>query len=155
MDYPQERIGELAIGQEAEVVVDSFPRETFKGKVVVSLPQVNPLTRTLPVYIEVSNPGGRIRTGVSGFSRISVSAPQTIVVPSSAVIQDKTRAMVFCIEGGHARIRSVVPGHVVENGRWEVLEGLSPGDEVVIFGNKDLRDGDAVDTDWQTWSRRE
>ena len=154
MDFPQERLGELVIGQQAEVVVDSFPRETFHGKVVAALPQVNPETRTLAVYIEVSNPGGRIRSGVSGFSRITVAAPGAIVVPATALMQDRTNAMVFCIESGHAQIRKVVPGHVVENGRWEVLQGLAPGDEVVIFGNKDLREGDAVDTDWHTWSRR-
>ncbi len=154
MDFPQERIGELSIGQQAEIVIDSFPRETFTGTVVAALPQVNVQTRTLPVYIEVSNPGGRIRAGVSGFSRISVTPSTVIVVPATAVIQDQSRAMVFRIENGRARIRQVVSGHVVENGRWEILEGLSPGDEIVIFGNKDLRDGDVVDTDWRTWSRR-
>ena len=45
MDFPQERIDEVAVGQKAEVVLDSFPRETFTGTVARILPQVNPQLR--------------------------------------------------------------------------------------------------------------
>jgi hypothetical protein len=44
---------------------------------------------------------------------------------------------------------------MLDNGMLEVESGLSRGDEVVIFGNVDLRDGDAVDTDWRKWTRQE
>jgi len=155
MDFPQERLGEVAIGQRAEVVLDSFPRETFQGKVVALSPQVKPETRVLPVFIEVSNPGSRIKAGVSGFARLSVAAPAAITVPATAVIQTQTRAMVFCVEKGHARAREIRTGPLVRTGVIEVRSGLSTGDEVVVFGNIDLRDGDAVDTDWKKWARRE
>jgi multidrug resistance efflux pump len=71
MDFPAEHMAELAVGQKAEVVLVSSPKETFQGKVVALLPRVNPNTRTLPVYIELNNPGNRIKAGVSGFARVS------------------------------------------------------------------------------------
>jgi RND family efflux transporter MFP subunit len=155
MDFPQERIGELAVGQTAEIVIDSYPRETFPGKVVAIMPEARPETRVLPVFIEVSNPGCRIKAGVSGFTRLSVATKPTTAVPAVAVMQDKERATVFCVENGHARLRPIRPGHMLDNGMLEVESGLSRGEQVVIFGHVDLRDGDAVDTDWRKWTRRE
>jgi multidrug efflux pump subunit AcrA (membrane-fusion protein) len=154
MDFPQERIGELALGDAAEVVLDSFPKETFKGKVVAALAEVNPHTRVLPVYIEIRNPGDRIKAGISGFARISATE-KAVTVPSIAVMQDDHRARVFCVRNGRAKIHEIRTGPLLENGVLEVQSGLSPGDEVINFGLVGLQDGDRVDTDWHKWAMRE
>ena len=155
MDFPQERIGELSIGQKAEIVIDSYPRETFSGKVVAMLPEAKPKTRVLPVYIEVANPDGRIKAGVSGFARISTTASQAVTVPATAVLQTASRAMVFRVRDGRAHATEVETGPLVKTGVIEIRTGLAPGDEVVVFGNVGLRDGDAVNEDWRKWTRRE
>jgi multidrug efflux pump subunit AcrA (membrane-fusion protein) len=154
MDYPQERIDDLNLGQEAEVVLDSFPKETFHGKVVRILPQVNPQLRVLPVTIEVSNPQNRIKADVSGYVRLWKNKKVT-TVPTTALMQQGSKAMAFRIEGGRARIREVRVGKQTKIGEQEIVEGLAPGDEVVIFNQYYLQDNDSVDTDWRKWARRD
>jgi len=166
MDYPQERLDELAIGQKAEVVLDSYPKETFHGQVVRILPQVKTNLRVLPVIVELSNPKNRIKAGVSGFVRLKQQR-KTMSVPQQAVLQHGPKAMVFRVEEGKVKIREVSTGPVVDTGMLEVRQGLAPGDEVVVFQNfylhtsnlnRDncyLQDNDPVDPNWRTWARRE
>jgi RND family efflux transporter MFP subunit len=167
MDYPQERIDEVYVGQQAEVVLDSLPQENFYGTVIRISPQVHTALRVLPVVIKLSNPGNRIKSGITSFVRLKAIRKVT-VVPGMAVIQRVSKAMVFRIEEGRARIREVRTGHVLHNRLLEVREGLAPGDEVVVFHNfyhvreKDLvsgygylRDYDPVDVNWRKWAGRE
>lgn len=167
LDFPQERTDEVSVGQKVSVVLDSFPKETFEGAVIRISPVVNPQLRVFPVVVEIANPQCRIKSGVSGFARLRLSRP-AVVVPATAVIQHEGKSMVFRVEAGRAKIREVRTKPAVALGTLEVTEGLSPGDEVVIyFANfyrhwgeltkkeSYLQDNDAVDTDWRKWARRD
>jgi RND family efflux transporter MFP subunit len=165
MDLPQDRLDDVSVGQEANVVLDSFPKETFQGKVIRISPEVNPATRVLPILIAVPNPKNRLKSGISGFARLR-HRKTAAVVPAMAVIRQGDREMVFCVEEGRARIREVQTGGLTAIGEREVLSGLKVGTEVVIFhnfyreagnlvsGGGFLQDNDRVDTDWRRWTRR-
>jgi membrane fusion protein, multidrug efflux system len=153
MDFPEERIDALSIGQRAEVVLDSFPHETFVGKVVRISPVADTETRVLPVMVEVSNSDHRIKAGLTGFVRIkAVTHGQSI--PGAALIREGGRAMAFRVVDGRAVSQVVKPGPLMKDGMVQILEGLETGAEVVLFGNFTLRDNDAVDTNWQSWALR-
>jgi multidrug efflux pump subunit AcrA (membrane-fusion protein) len=167
MDFPQERLDEVAIGQQADIVLDSFPKETFTGKVIRILPQVKADLRVMAVIIELSNSGDRIKPGISGFVRLRVNR-RARTVPALAVVERGGKAIAFRIEDGRAHIREVTTGPLIETGVVEVRSGLEPGDEVVVFHsnfyrhggslvsrNGYLLDNDLVDVDWRKWARRE
>jgi multidrug efflux pump subunit AcrA (membrane-fusion protein) len=166
LDFPQERLDEIAVGQDAEITLDSFPKETFAGKVIRISPVVNPALRVTPVVVELKNPDNRIKAGISGFVRLRAKR-QAVAVPAAAVIQHGSKAMVFRIENGRARMREVKVKHLLELGMLEVADGLAPGDEVVVYfsnfyrhwrelSSKEcyLQDNDPVDVDWKKWTRR-
>lgn len=153
VDFPQERIEDAAIGQVAEVVLDSAPRTVEQGRVIRVGAVAAADTRVIPVVVELSNPSGRIRAGVSGYARIHLnrSAP---AVPQTAVMTHGTSSMVFRVEHGAARMRAVEVGPAVGDGMLEVRGGLDIGDEVVVYGQQTLRDADPVKTEWRQWARR-
>lgn len=166
VDLPQEHCNAIAIGQPAEITLDSHPGETFPGTTIRISAHVNPDLRILPVVVELRNPDNRLKTGVSGFVRFR-RGKRTTSVPSVSVLRSGERAMVFRVEKGRARIREIRPGNVLEVGRLEVLQGLSAGDQVVVFQNFYrhsgelterncyLQDNDPVDVEWRKWARRE
>jgi multidrug efflux pump subunit AcrA (membrane-fusion protein) len=166
VDFPQERIDEVALGQKAEIVLDSFPKETFTGTVIRIAPQANPQLRVLPVVLEVPNPQHRIKAGINGYVRIKIHK-SGLTVPALAVLQRNNKAVVFRIQDGKAQLREVRTGHLLDTGVMEVHDGLAPGDEVVVFHNfyrhadqladdhGYLRDQDLVDVDWRKWARRD
>jgi HlyD family secretion protein len=75
------------------------------------------------------------------------STPNTTVVPRSALLQPNGGAgegwMAFVVRSGRAERRAVRIGHV--GGTYaEVLDGMAPGDEVVIFPSDQVTPGARV-----------
>lgn len=153
IDYPQERLTELKLGQSVSLRLDAYPKEQFQGSVFQILPEVDSHLRTIPVRVAVPNGNGRIKAGVSGRATISVQRGAT-TAPSVSLIELDQKAMVFVVENGRARIREVRTGPVVSNGFVEVLEGLHAGEEIVIFGHQYLKDNEPVNSDWKKWTLR-
>jgi RND family efflux transporter MFP subunit len=169
LDFPQERCEEVHLGQDAEVVLDSHPKETFHGTVKHISQQVSPELRVFPVIVSVPNPGKepRIKAGVSGYVRLR-SKKSALTLPTQAVLPHDSKAMAFRVENGRARVKEVRTGQMLDYGVLEIREGLNEGDEVVLFfsnfytnsgdltkKNAYLQDGDLVNTDWRRWARRE
>ncbi len=68
-----------------------------------------------------------------------------VTVHKDAVIRQGRKAIVFVVEEGVANPRSLRLGKAVGT-RFQVLEGLSAGDLVVVRGNERLRPGQSVMT---------
>jgi len=154
VEVPQERVVEVRQGGTAEVVIDSFPHDVFRGTVISISPQVDPDTRVLSVVVEVPNSDQRIKAGMSGFARFR-DEKTALIVPDSAIVELNGKASVFVVEEGRAKLREVRTGALVEIGRRIVDAGLSAKDEVIVYGQQTLEDNDLVDTDWRKWTRRE
>lgn len=141
---PTDKMGFVSLGMEAEVSIDSFPGEIFKG-VVVKIDAVSSVvTRTYSAYIRINNPDLRLRPGVTGYARLD-RAHGALAVPSVAILNPvANQATVFIVDGdSRARIREVRPG-LMSDGMTEILDGLKPGDKVVTVGQLELHDGDHV-----------
>lgn len=154
VDFPAERMEDVSMGQKASVVLDGFARGMFEATVVQIPPEVTSSTRVLPVVLEMSNAEGRVKAGMSGFARLKAIRSR-LTVPVTAVIRRDREAMVFCVENGKAKIRKVTVGNLVDIGVVEILAGLEPGEEVIIYNKKALEDDDPVDTNWRAWSGRD
>lgn len=154
VDFPQERIGDLSLGQLAEVTLDANPKDVLRGRVVSIPPRVDESKRVLPVIVEVPNPDGRIKSGLSGYARIEVTRNVTWI-PSVGVTDINAQAMVFVVEDDRAQMRSIRTGPILQTGEVEVIEGVQAGEEVVVFGHQYLNDGETVNTNWAEWTGRD
>jgi len=75
---------------------------------------------------------------------VPIGAPRTIVsVHKDAIIRRQGQTVVFAVVKGKAELRPVRIGVAIA-ARFEVLNGLSPGEKVVIRGNERLRPGQEV-----------
>jgi RND family efflux transporter MFP subunit len=111
------------------------------------VPVENPLTRTRAVRFTAAN-GGLAEARAIGQS-VTVKLPQgaprdVVTVHKDAVTVSLQGRQVFVVDKDDmAQPRPVVLGEAVGN-RFEVIEGLAPGELVVIRGNERLRPGQAV-----------
>lgn len=143
----ERRIGLLARGLSATVMLDAFPGEVFAGEVARIVPQADTQSRTFPVKIELPNPDGRLKAGM--LARVSVKLenerPSTLV-PKDAVVRRGADEVVFVVDNGKATEVKVRTGRRVR-GLLEISQGeVEPGQSVVVLGNEALRDGAAVTT---------
>jgi membrane fusion protein, multidrug efflux system len=141
----------LAVGQTVELEVAAFPGETFGGRLAAISPKVEARTRNVPLRAELANPGGRLRPGM--FARVAVltgGLEPVMTLPRTAVTFYPYGDSVFVISGeGDERVverRQVTTGRVLD-GRVEIIDGLSVGDEVVSAGQLKLRSGQRVRID--------
>lgn len=141
---PTDKTGFVTLGMEAEVSIDSFPGEIFKGRVVKIDAVSSVTTRTFSAYIRIENPGLRLRPGVTGYARLDRSH-STLAAPSVAILNPVgDKATLFVVDSqNRARIREVRPG-LMSDGMTEILEGLGEGEKVVTVGQLELHDGDRV-----------
>ena len=140
----EDKLGFTFIGMPGEVGTDAFPGEVFKGKVTRIDPTIDPTTRTFGAYIQLANHDLRLRSGVTGYARLT-SHRMVLVVPSTAILNPVgDRKSVFVVDGdGTAHLREVRVG-MTSGGATEILSGVQEGEQVVVAGQMGLRDNDKV-----------
>ena len=129
-------IGAVSIGAAITATVAALPGETFTGNVVFVAPQLDPVTRTMLVRIEIDNDELRLKPGMFASSTLEVAAAErTAVVPREAVIDTGIRSVAFVALGeGRFEPREVETGTEGGDGEIQVLKGLRPGERVVTRG---------------------
>lgn len=138
-DVHEKDIAKLKEGQNIDLDLDSFPGETFHGKLDYISDSVNPDTRTLTVRAEVNNPGDRLKPKM--FARMSILVGHKCVttVPESAV-QDAGSDKVVYVQKSPGRYeeRSVVLGKSCKN-NVEIIRGIRHGEKIAVAGTFQLR----------------
>ena len=123
----------VQLGQEAVATIDSFPGQKFLGRVTYVYPTLDSKTRTAQVRMEFHNPGLLLKPGM--FAKVEIKSrisPSVTLVPESAVLRSGDRATVFvALDGGKFDPREVVLGPRDSSARYQVLQGLTPGEKVV------------------------
>lgn len=122
-------------GQEVRLTVTAFPQSTFSGKVILINSVVDPETRTVKVRTEVANQDGRLKPDMFANVQIVTDVNRAAIsIPQSAVLNDEGKSIVFIADGNSYTKRQVQAG-IQNNGRVEIVDGLTAGDKVVVKGN--------------------
>jgi membrane fusion protein, multidrug efflux system len=142
---PASRIGEIAVGQRAELNVDGVG--VIAGSVFAIAPLVDTATNTVVVRVRVANDGGRLRGGMFARGALLGAPHDGVAIPRSALLPgDGGAASEVAIVGpdGAVAHRAVVLG--AEAGDTvEVTRGVAPGDRVIVAGGYALPDGTKVE----------
>lgn len=127
----------VRVGQTAEVELDAFPGERFKGEVSFIYPTLTAATRTAKVRVELDNPDGKLKANM--FAAVQLSADmargEILSVPDSAILDTGKRQTVL-VERGEGRYepREVKIGRRAD-GYVEILEGVAKDEKVVVSAN--------------------
>lgn len=128
-------LGRIRVGQNAAIRVDTYPDESFAGRVAYISDVLDPQTRTAKVRCEVANKDMRLKTDM--FANIELPtkfSKQALAVPSTA-LQDVEGKNVVFVQRGPTKFESrQVEKGVTINGQTEIVSGLSAGEQVVTQG---------------------
>ncbi len=142
---PEAALAQVAAGQPAELSADAFPGRNFGARVDRIAAVVDGKSGTAPVTLDVAETGTPLRPGQ--LVRVTITLDRiadALLLPRAAVLSDKETTSVFVIENGIAYRRMVQLG-ASEGDRVQVLAGLVVGSEVVVIGQNQLSDKDAVE----------
>lgn len=130
-------------GSEVDVEIEAL-KKTFKGSVDTLIPTADKDSKTFTLRIRIDNPDYKILVGMSAIVRLTTTQHENVLVVSqSTVIEETGTRSIFVAENGVAKKRAVTLG-AVEKDKVIIENGLSPGDSVIIVGQRDLEDDDPI-----------
>lgn len=128
----ESQAGQVQVGDQAKMQVDSFPGQTWLGEVDYIYPELNAATRTLKVRVKIANPDEQLKPNM--FATLTLSSQlqsNSIQIPREAIIRSGTFDRIVLAKGnGQYQSIKITLGRE-SAGYVEVLAGLKNGDEVV------------------------
>lgn len=150
---PQQELARVAIGQDVDVAIDSYPGRDFAGIITAINAKVETDSRNIEVEAVIDNPKHELFPGM--FASVEVQAGRIknqITIPQSAVIFNPYGATVFLVEKKAeegkepvlvAKQTFVLTGET-RGDQIAVIKGIQEGDMVVTAGQMKLKNGSVV-----------
>jgi RND family efflux transporter MFP subunit len=137
----EEDFANIKVGQRATVIFLPYGEWEYNGTVKKILPTADPETGRHLVDLDITDiPPEKLIPGITGEVSIVVgSHPAKAIVPLRALLNEN----VFVVKDGKVELRHVKPGYEWLTGA-EIVEGLEPGEQVVVEDLESFRDGDSV-----------
>ena len=132
------RVGDLVL------VTDEATTKKIKAKVYAINPQIDPVSRTLPVRAIYANPNMELRPG--GFVKVSLELGKTaeaLQIPTEAVVPVASGYTVYLVKNGKAAVQPVNIG-IRSDKVIQITKGLTVGDSVIRTGILQVKVGDRV-----------
>lgn len=128
-------LGRIRVGQSAFITVDTYPNQSFEGKVAYISDVLDPQTRTARVRCELPNRDLRLKTDM--FANIELPtkfSKQAIAVPAGALQEVEGKNVVFIRRSQTQFEKREVDKGVTVNNQTEIVSGLKTGEPVVTQG---------------------
>jgi membrane fusion protein, heavy metal efflux system len=131
-DVYENDLGNVHVGESAEIRLNAFPDQVFNGRISNVGPVLDPNLRTAKVRIEVRNPG-MMRVGMFVTATFHGQRKELrTVVPASAILHLHDRDWVYVPTGGNKfRRTEVIDGDALPGNLQEIVSGIKPGQQVV------------------------
>ncbi len=128
----------IKVGDKANARFVAFAGKTFEGTVVQINPIIDLQKRTATVVVEIANAGTAIKPGM--YVTVTIASDvdhDVVIVPKSAVLFRDNRPLVFTVLNGESQWIYVTLGKMNDD-FYEIKDGLSIGDTLVVGGNYNL-----------------
>jgi membrane fusion protein (multidrug efflux system) len=146
VEVPDRDVVRLRPLQVVEATTDAYPGKVFQGVIERVGSVANPVTRSFEIEARIGNPDGELRSGMITTIKILLEKRRCLVVPAAALLDEgEGEARVLLVSGGTARSVEVGIGSRQDRD-VELVQGLAEGDEVVVYGHDQVRDGQPVST---------
>lgn len=140
----------LQKGQTVKITVTAFPDRVFTGRIEIITPALELQSRTAEIQISIPNPGFVLKPGMFGRAEILLrSNSKAVLVPIQSLLSESGNDFVYVLKENQVSRRPIRKG-AVRDTVVEILQGLTPGEQVVTAGHYALKDGIQVRLSLQT-----
>ena len=126
------------------VTLDAYPGKSYRAQIVRIYPEVDRQTRHRLVEAKILD---KVKLAPGMFARIKVSVesvPDALTVPSESVVTTLSGDQVNLIVREGKAVRVKVSTGIVQGDRTQIVSGLQAGDQVIVLGQKSVKDGAPV-----------
>src|SRR5215207_1888482 len=142
---PENILATLKVGRTVRALSAAFGERMFEGRVTLIDPRIDPVTRTAKLTAEFPNPDEALKPGMFLSVALEVTnKPNAVVVPEEAIVGEGLRHLVFVVKDDRTIDRRVVRIGQRQSTVVEILDGVKPGETIVIRGVQRVRPGMTV-----------
>ncbi len=127
------------------VTVEAFSQTSIPGRVDKIGIQADARTNTFEIEILVDNPDFRLKAGLT--ARVAIQTEvisNAVMIPQNSVLFRESGKEVFIVDDNQlAVVRKVTLGRM-DGSDVRILDGVNPGDKLVVAGGQYLNPGDKV-----------
>lgn len=136
-DINEQNLGKVQMGQPAEVTLDAYPDQPYKGRLRQIVPTADRQKGSVKVKIELFDKDAKVLPEMS--CRVSFLNPQAqvdakakpkVMVPQGSVVEVDGKRGVLMVKGEQAVFAPLSLG-AASNGQVEVVSGAAGGEEIV------------------------
>lgn len=144
LQIPQAELSKFKSGDVATVSVAAMPDNDFQATIVRISPTIDARNGTFRATAVIDNKNGYLAPGMFGRFKVTYEKhDNALVIPAHALLDEDEETSVYVVLNGEVVRRSVEVG-IQDNGRVEILAGLTDDDQIVVVGHFGLRDGSKV-----------
>ncbi len=146
LQVPETLIGKIQSGQQVQITSNNNQNLEVTGKVRKIDPLIDDSSRQATVYVDLPTTGTNLKPGMFLQARVNTDTNQGQAVPIEALLpQSGNRAIAFVVQPDNTvKSQNVTMGEILPGQKVEIVEGLQPGDQIVLKGAAYLKDGDKV-----------
>ena len=144
LQVPETLINRIEIGQDVLITSDTDSMQ-LTGKVREIDPLIDDNSRQASVKVDLPN-NTNLKPGMFLQAAIEVdSSPGEAVAIEALLPQSGNKAIAFVLqENNTVKAQTVEMGEILSEQKVEIIDGLNPGDRIVLKGAAYLKDGDRV-----------
>ena len=133
----------LQKGRTATAVVDAFPAERFTAEIAYISPGVDATRGTVELRLDIPKPPPFLKSDMT--VAIDLTGPvlkQALIIPADTIRQLQSDAPYALLERAGIATRAPLRTGLQMQGRVQILDGLAPGDRVIL--SRDVETGARV-----------
>jgi len=127
-----EAVGLLKPGTPVQFAVQGFPDRRFAGVVERVAPEVDAVTRQVPVLVTIPNDGGPLVAGLFAEGRLAAETREGFLLPADALLPGAEPRVRVVRDGAVAEVPVELGLRDADLEQIEVRSGLSEGDTVLV-----------------------
>ena len=141
VNVPQAQAGAVKVGHPA-ILTPTDGTPDVNGKVIVVSPATDVNSTTVQVWVEAANPGELLKPGASVHATIVTEIfKAATVVPAAAILPGEEGGIaVLTVSPDSVAHKKKVEVGVREGDKIQILNGVRPGEEVVVVGGMGVDD---------------
>jgi len=133
VQIPEVYLSQVHLGTPARVRVDGTNRE-YESSVYILSDRVDHMSRAFQVRLSIENPDLELKPGLFAKAELLPEARRVTVVTREGVLGLEGNRYVYVASGAAAERRAIT-ARDLDTTRMEILEGLAPGDRILVGPN--------------------
>lgn len=141
----EKNVSKIKIGQEVLLKINSVSDQWMSGTITEISKVMNTQTKSYPVTIALANKDAKLVAGMYAEVQVVVDhADDVLVIPVDAIVYKEAKPYAFVAQADGTVKEAALTLGINDGDNYVVTEGLQAGDQIVVKGNGNLVEGEAV-----------